>query len=1336
MKKILALAMTLSMLICMLPTAYAVQSEFTDMPEEDYWSYHALQSAVDNGLMQGYGGKLSPKSYLTRAQMAAMTNRAFGATEQADISSYTDVDPNSVLTPELAKAVRMGTFQGNGVRMMPGANITRQQAFVVLARALKLEDGTAEDLARFTDANQVGTWAVPQVAAMVKAGYVNGNGQLLNPQGLITREQFAQVMYNMIAKYIDRADTYTELPDGNILIRVPDVVLKDVAVKGDLIVGDGVGSGDVTLDHVSVEGRVVIRGGGEHSIKIINGSQIGNVIVSKSASGAVRVRTESGCLVDAVIINDGQDNVILEGNFNKVVVESSIPVALKDATVATMTINTESTEVSLDGATKVASVEITEQAAGAKLEVSQKAAVAAIESAADDVTISGSGKVQSAIISGDNTSVNTAGTSVTAVSGTTGVTANNKPVASGTTANTPSGSGSGGSGSGGSSSGGSSSGGSSSGGSSSGGSSSGGSSSGGTTSVKEVASATDLQTAIQAGEKQIRSTGFLYVDSDLILPAGTKLDVNAGMTIDGCTVTVEPNAVLNNTVASFAQNGQGRLFADVDDSDYYYFAQLSVVDDGVLVNQGTVTNGGSSVLGAYDAQIVNGGNASFTNSGTLELCGELTNNGTFANEGVLDVPQSDSMLWISNIYGADQPDSTYADPAVIVNNGRMVNTDVIEIYDGSLENNGTVINQRNFRLRGGNMENSADAVIENYAYFELGEINSKTSNMPKIVANASAHAADFNNAGLVDNYRTVRVRGGRLTNDGTINNFRTNEYGWGNLEMSSVAMFEVERTLELIQPDQITDEDWIIADTPDGPIRVAGSEVRLTGAFRPKLVNSGVINNDADFVMESAKLRNDGTINNGGHMGAWLRDADRWDFDGEEIVIPEGTFTPSHVVNNGIIVNKRNTNGSFHQIGGNFTNAGRFTNQRYAEFEDVRFSQPADGSFETYRAAIFTVCTLIVEDSDDFINTDYISFVDQFFAEDGSPDNRFCDMSGFANLSDWMANNRSSFTAAVYSEDGLAAAEAKQNATNRYSRLEFSANMTITGNKHLEKFSSYRIVDGKDENGDSIPTTLTVADGATLTVAPGCELSFDSGRYSRILVEEGGTLVTERDSNGDRGRVRIHESFGFENYGTVVNDGEFQIIYEDDGNGNLEHSGVLVGLPDRNGHKEAWVTSDIGFQNAVDEEFDRILVHESEITVADDLTIPREINLFIDPGAALIVEEGCTLRADCYQIVNDGGTLTVWGTLLLGEQSRLDNLGTLEIGQLTGTQPSLVRTLAGSSTRACVCNFDGHIQIFGLGHLDMENGSYFPSEFNNGTLYAQGDINDWSKVTLPTGMLH
>ena len=72
MKKILSLLITLSMLICMLPAAYAVQTEFADLPDRDYWSHDALQAAVDNGLMQGNGGRLNPKSYLTRAQMAKL----------------------------------------------------------------------------------------------------------------------------------------------------------------------------------------------------------------------------------------------------------------------------------------------------------------------------------------------------------------------------------------------------------------------------------------------------------------------------------------------------------------------------------------------------------------------------------------------------------------------------------------------------------------------------------------------------------------------------------------------------------------------------------------------------------------------------------------------------------------------------------------------------------------------------------------------------------------------------------------------------------------------------------------------------------------------------------------------------------------------------------------------------------------------------------------------------------------------------------------------------------------------------------------------------------------
>ena len=63
--------------------------EFSDMPSD--WSTAALENAVANGLLIGADGKILPKDNLTRAQMATIVNRAFGAAEKAALDAYTDV---------------------------------------------------------------------------------------------------------------------------------------------------------------------------------------------------------------------------------------------------------------------------------------------------------------------------------------------------------------------------------------------------------------------------------------------------------------------------------------------------------------------------------------------------------------------------------------------------------------------------------------------------------------------------------------------------------------------------------------------------------------------------------------------------------------------------------------------------------------------------------------------------------------------------------------------------------------------------------------------------------------------------------------------------------------------------------------------------------------------------------------------------------------------------------------------------------------------------------------------------------------------------------------------
>ena len=243
-RKLLSLLICLAMLCSLFTAAAAAAGEYPDMPDEGYWSYAALKAAVDNGLLKGReDGTLDPKGTLKRAEMAAIVNRAFGATDADDISGYTDVSLKAWYYGDVAKAVRMGTFRGSGSGLMePEKPITREQAFTVIARSFLLEDGDPAVLEKFTDAGEISDYARGSIAALAAAGYVQGADGKLSPKAYISREAFAQVLNNVLSTYVRTAGEYSADAAGNVMVNVPGVVLKNMKIKGDLIVGEGVPS--------------------------------------------------------------------------------------------------------------------------------------------------------------------------------------------------------------------------------------------------------------------------------------------------------------------------------------------------------------------------------------------------------------------------------------------------------------------------------------------------------------------------------------------------------------------------------------------------------------------------------------------------------------------------------------------------------------------------------------------------------------------------------------------------------------------------------------------------------------------------------------------------------------------------------------------------------------------------------------------------------------------------------------------------------------------------------------------------------------------------------------
>ena len=298
MKKKRILAMLLAVASCLSlavsASAASTARKATDFKDFDRnaWYADAVSAAVDNGLLYGKSSTIiDPNGAMTRAEMAAIINRSFGCYKAADISQYKDVSKSKWYYKDVALAVQIGTYNGrSNSSMAPDSPITRQEAMTVVARALELDyDAYAKtDLSAFSDRSEISNWALPYVRAMVGADYIHGRGKVLAPLDNITRAEFAQIFYNIIGTYIVSKGTYDKDIKGSVLIRTDDVELKNLTVDGDLIIGCGAADGKITLDNVTVKGRLLVWGGGAKAVYCNAGTNMPAVVVAR-VDDAVKV---------------------------------------------------------------------------------------------------------------------------------------------------------------------------------------------------------------------------------------------------------------------------------------------------------------------------------------------------------------------------------------------------------------------------------------------------------------------------------------------------------------------------------------------------------------------------------------------------------------------------------------------------------------------------------------------------------------------------------------------------------------------------------------------------------------------------------------------------------------------------------------------------------------------------------------------------------------------------------------------------------------------------------------------------------------------------------------
>lgn len=376
-------------------------SQYKDFPND--WSAKSLEQAIDDGLLNGSNGMIDAKGLLTRAQMAAIVSRSFGAAKTASLDDYRDVLPSAWYYSDMGKAVKMGAFQGANGLLNPDAPITREEAFTVLARAFALEGGGSATLKDFVDGGTVSSWASESVAALVAGGYVNGANGMLNLKNNITRAEFAKVITGMAASYVGAEGVSGKTVEGNVIVRESGASLSGMTINGDLIIADS--ADKASLDNVKVTGRILIRGGAD--AVSIKDTTAGKGVLVSSPNGAAAISVSGGSVGTVTAKSD----LSLSGSVSNVAVTDKATLTVeKNASVGTVTVS----------------------AAGSK--------------------VTGDGKVTNVQANANNVTVTSKGAKVTAGSGVSGVKAGDKTVDAGKTGTVGTASSSGGSSSGGSSS--------------------------------------------------------------------------------------------------------------------------------------------------------------------------------------------------------------------------------------------------------------------------------------------------------------------------------------------------------------------------------------------------------------------------------------------------------------------------------------------------------------------------------------------------------------------------------------------------------------------------------------------------------------------------------------------------------------------------------------------------------------------------------------------------------------------------------------------------------------------------------------------------------------------
>jgi len=191
-----------------------VQKTFDDIG--NHWSKRDVEKLINRGVLKTEDANFYPDRNVNRADFIEMITNMIGYDLVSYKNSFTDVSESSPYAKILETAKQAGLIPTDFIidgAILPNADITREEAFVLLVKAYEIATGMRApegDYTGYVDYTGVSSYALPFIAA---AGALDIIGKVgtINPKGTVSRGYAAQLLVKTLAK-IDETGALPVVP--------------------------------------------------------------------------------------------------------------------------------------------------------------------------------------------------------------------------------------------------------------------------------------------------------------------------------------------------------------------------------------------------------------------------------------------------------------------------------------------------------------------------------------------------------------------------------------------------------------------------------------------------------------------------------------------------------------------------------------------------------------------------------------------------------------------------------------------------------------------------------------------------------------------------------------------------------------------------------------------------------------------------------------------------------------------------------------------------------------------------------------------------------------------